>query len=301
MKTAFFVLILAAAALWSVQRIAAARLAVELEARREEQRELAAAQREHQRLGALQPGADELAALRAAGADHARLRAALARREESRAAPRPPLPLGEWTPASEWRNCGQATARAAVETTLWAAAGGDVAALQRLLLFAEPVREQAAALLARLPAAARAHYHSAEQLVAEFTVRNIPLGQAQLVWFNQSSADDAAACVFLQAPPSGDIAPAAEPAVVAAVNPRIEELQAALGRATTREEAVNLAKRIKAERAADPGREPPRARDNSRRGQAFLTLHREAEAWRLVVPSSAVEAIARELALPPVP
>jgi len=190
----FFV---ALAVLWAVEKSSAARLAIEIDATREHQRELATLEREHQRLRALQPDAAELDSLRRAVGEHARLQAELAQQEAARPAGPVTLPLGEWTPARDWKNRGQGTPSAAVETALWAAAGGDTAALKNLLSLAEPTRTKAAALLARMPDSARKFYAIPEDLIAAFTIKSIPVGEAQLVWFNESGPDDATTCVFL--------------------------------------------------------------------------------------------------------
>ncbi len=61
---------------------------------------------------------------------------------------------GTWTPAAAWKNQGQATPEAAVETMLWAAAGGDLSALKNTLALAPDARveRQQIYLQAYLPA-----------------------------------------------------------------------------------------------------------------------------------------------------
>lgn len=285
MKTAFCFLALAVTmTIWTIQKFSAAQLAAAIEAQRTAPRELLDLQRDRDRLRALQPTAAELAGLRRAAAEHRRLEAEFVAEEKGRAAPPRLLPIGEWTPSAEWKNRGQASPRAAIETTLWAAAGGDVATLKNLLSLTEPTREKARALLASLPVAARERYASAEDLIAEFTIKNIPLGEAQLVWFNRRSDDDATACIFLQTPPQpGEIVPPPTPA-------------ASVVGAMTREEVVRKALQLKAERAARADREPSHGPAKTGSSATYLSLHYEAGGWRLLVPPSAVDEIARELA-----
>lgn len=75
-------------------------------------------------------------------------------------------------PASEWKNAGRATPSAAVETVLWAAAGGDVDTVAGLIALDPSARAKAEALFARLPDAARAEYGSPEKLVALFLAKD---------------------------------------------------------------------------------------------------------------------------------
>jgi phage host-nuclease inhibitor protein Gam len=70
------------------------------------------------------------------------------------------------TPISEWKNAGKATPSAAVETVLWAAAGGDVDTIANSLELTPSAREKAQALFDRLPEATRAQYGSPEKLMA---------------------------------------------------------------------------------------------------------------------------------------
>lgn len=271
---------------WAMEKLSATRLAAEIDAQRGSSREFADLQREHARLRALQPNAEELETLRAASAERSRLQDEIAAPAATRAAS-PALSPGEWTAARDWKSRGQATPLAVVETALWAAAGGDIAALKHLLSLPAETREKAEALFAQLSAEARTRYSSADDLVAGFTVKNVPLGEAQLVWFNQSGEDDAVAGVFLQNPPKPG-----------------ETMDAAVSRPEpppplTREEALRLALERKAQRAANPAanpnREPPRVPENENSSVTYLSLHREGDGWHLVVPSSAVDKIAKEL------
>lgn len=284
MKTTLFIAgLVALVATWAVERHSAAQLVLEITAQREQQRELANLQRERDRLRALQPSADELESLRRVPAEHTQLQHAIAEQTAAPATRPPGLPMGDWTPAGEWKNRGHATPHAAVETALWATAGGDVSTLKNLLILADPTREQAAALLTRIPESSRSLYATPEDLIASFTIKNVPVGEAQLVWFNQISDDDATACVFLRNQP------------MPGENIKTEAAPSSPQPPLTREEAAQAAAQRKAERAANPDRAPPSAPDNHRSSETYLSLHRDADGWRLVVPPSAVATIAKEL------
>ena len=80
----------------------------------------------------------------------------------------PPVKLN---PVAAWKNAGQATPEAAVETMLWAAVGGDVDMLSGAITLPPNARAKVEALLARLPEAARAQYRTPEQLMALMLAR----------------------------------------------------------------------------------------------------------------------------------
>ena len=82
-----------------------------------------------------------------------------------------PIPV-KLIPSSEWKNAGRATVGAAVETVLWAAAGGDVEVLTNSIQLDESARTKAAALVARRPDATRAEYGSPEKLIALFLAKD---------------------------------------------------------------------------------------------------------------------------------
>lgn len=98
---------------------------------------------------------------------------------DSASAPRPSLREVNLA-ADEWTNAGDNDPLAALETALWAAAHGEIETLVRLLSVSETTREQAAAVLARLPAAARGELPSPEHLVAMLTAGAVPLGSAHV-------------------------------------------------------------------------------------------------------------------------
>ena len=289
MKRLLCVIALAAVVIvWTAGKISAARLQLQVDALRQQTLELDSLRLEQARLLRAQPTASELETLQHDAAEQARLRATVEARDEAARQRRlDPLASGEWVPARTWQNRGQNTPRATVETALWAAAGGDVAVMKRLFALADDTREKADALLARLPAGMRDRYATAEDLIAEFTIKSIPLGEAQLVWFNQTGEDEANACVFLQR--SAPVEARPDP-VVSTSEP---------SRALTRKEAVREALQRQAQRAAARDREPPRAPETPNSSETYLSLHRGTDGWRLVVPPSAVEKIAKELSAPP--
>ena len=81
------------------------------------------------------------------------------------------LPL-KLIPSSEWKNAGRATPSAAVETLLWAAQGGDVDTMTRMIQLDPAARAKGDALFAQLPAATQAEYGSPEKLVALFLAKD---------------------------------------------------------------------------------------------------------------------------------
>ncbi|HWA86416.1 MAG TPA: hypothetical protein VG710_09355 [Opitutus sp.] len=271
MKTASFLLVLVALTfVWARERRSAAQLEIQIAARRGQSHELARLQAERQRLLRLQPGAGELEKLRQAATEAARLQAA-AGEKNGPDAQSAVLSLGEWSRAGDWKNRGNASPHAAIESALWAAAGGDVAAFKKFFVLSAAAREKASTLLAPLPPEARARFASADDLVAEFTIKSIPVSEAQLVWFSQTGDDDASACVFLQQPPA-DTAPP-------------EQRAAALASG----------------RAAHPEFAPPQAPETGTSAETYLSLHREADGWRIVVPVDAVTQIAGDLGVTPAP
>lgn len=100
-------------------------------------------------------------------------------------------------PAEEWRNAGGGTPRAAFETALWAAAGGDVELLRKMLYFDPAAASAAKALFARLPKSARAQYGNPESLIAWLTAADITFGS---MWVREenSRSDAAKLRVLLQ-------------------------------------------------------------------------------------------------------
>jgi hypothetical protein len=253
------VLLAAAAVLtarWVWVRAESERLQAERDALRTRSTELARLKAEQRRLHDALADATRLAALRNAAA--VEVTAAIA----PPASPAPTrLVLGEWAASDTWTNRGQATASAAVETALWAAAGGDVQAFAGLLELDAPTRLKAAELLARLPAEAQQAFGSPEGLVAIAATKAIPLTEAQVVWFNEISPDTAA-----------------------------------MGLLFAKDEPESVALENGPDAAAVS--RPPALADSGASKMTFLSLRRVGFTWRLVVPPSAIDRIAREMRAP---
>jgi hypothetical protein len=92
---------------------------------------------------------------------------------------------GDKVVAGEWSNAGAATSRAALETILWAAAGGDIDAFAKCLLLSDRTRQLALQLLEGFPAALREQNRTPEQLIAFLACKDVPLGAANVVAWNQ--------------------------------------------------------------------------------------------------------------------
>jgi hypothetical protein len=187
-------------------------------------------------------------------------------------------PIGEWFPANRWRNCGMSAPRDTLETALWAAAGGDIHRFSQLIEVSDDVRGKANELIAQLPVQSRAQYPSVESLLAAFAIKRIPIGSAQVVWAQQSDPDNATLCVFIRDPavpqPSANVIPA--------------HLQAddkpPPGHGLDGTIAIENADLV-----------PPMIQSTDHTIAAFLSLHRDTDGWRLVVPSNAIDKIAKEI------
>jgi hypothetical protein len=211
-------------------------------------------------------------AVRALEQERDRLRSALAEAHSRRpadvaatspvpAAPAPPravepvLALGEWRSSREWRNEGQSTARHAVATLLWAAAGGDVGAMMRLIAFDDAGRKQAQALFDTLTPTEREAFSTPEALVAGLTIQAVPNNAAQLSWFHQRDADHATVGVFVAAP------------------------------------AQSAPTEIRAAVAEDNN--PPGPVDPHANKLTILSLQRSSLGWRVVIPAAAIKYLGR--------
>jgi hypothetical protein len=266
-KTALLLVgLLALAATWLIEKKSESQLKMEIDSRHAAQREFVKLQRERERLRALQLSDDEIQRLRLAVSGNARSQNPIAAQDATRSESRTTLSIGEWTSAGEWRNRGTTSPRAAVETALWASVGGDVDTLKGVLEISQATRTKAEALLARLPESSAPRYASPEDMIAMFAIKNIPVGQAQLVWFNEYGPDDATACVFLKNPNSG----AGSATLVVAPSVSDED-----------------SRKVQT---------PPQLPADEKTTAKFLSLHREGADWRLVVPPGAVDKIAKELA-----
>ena len=260
MKTILFIVAsLVVAAMWAVERAATAGLRLQIDAQRQENDERELLRRERERLRTLQPDAAELARLQREAAERARDQREIDAREETLARTSPEkLADGERLPPNAWKDRGCATPTATVESMLWAAAGGDMAKLQGLLQFDDATRAKVGQIFAQLPENSRTLFASPEHLIAAFTAKSIPMGDAQLVWQHQRGPDDAVACVWITNLDTGGIHESS-------TQPR-----------------------------TDPNA-PPMQPPNKKTSGAILALHRTDEGWRVIVPARAVNNLAKEL------
>lgn len=160
----------------------------------------------NRRLAETQPTAVELENLRANHAAVSQLRAeitALRARERSaaeelaqRSSKR--FAAGDKVPAGEWTNAGGATSRAALETILWAAAGGDIDRFAQCLLVSDRTRQLAIQLLESFPAALREQSGTPERLIAFLACKDVPLGAAKVVAWDQVKTPTSSEQVRLQ-------------------------------------------------------------------------------------------------------
>jgi len=143
------------------------------------------------------PEADDAAAIARLRDEVDRLRKQIAQRERALrnrvdakpdATRPPPSILEESVAYTEWRNAGQADPAAAVETALWAAAGGDIDHLARILTVG-PAADQVTDLFARLPADLRTEYREPLRLLALLTSADVPLTAARLNTFDIGETD----------------------------------------------------------------------------------------------------------------
>lgn len=239
-----------AAVLWFDARSSARQLQARLDSLRGQRRELLALETERGHLHG---------AIAALDAEAAERKHSLAPPPAAKPVPTPaPFAVGEWTPYTSWSNSGQATPRATLETALWAAAGGDALAMQSLLEIDPAAKTRAENLLDQLPPAARSTYVTPEALIANVTVKNIPLTQAQIAWYHESDSDHAVVGVLFQNPESSP------------------------------EPVVKIP-------AGKQDNTPPMLSDNRTSAIALLALHRTSSGWRLVVPAAAINRIGTDI------
>ena len=175
---------IAAALVWQLR--AAAKLHAELERETHlctEQEQRLASQSHKGEIAGPSSRAEALSKLRSEVATlHQQVERAERLRAEEQKAPSEHFALGQAMLASEWSDAGMATPQAALESVLWAGAGGDVPRLASMLGFipGSRTRQSAQGLLERLPEPMRAQYDSPEQLIAFLTIKDIPLGSAEL-------------------------------------------------------------------------------------------------------------------------
>jgi hypothetical protein len=152
-----------------------------------EQVRLQAAQADAAQLAAWRSEREALPALRTAVETAQRKLDLVTRAAAEKQAAFERFPAGVTVPATEWRNAGGATPAAALETVLWAAAGGDVGVLAQRLKFFAGAQKAATALMESLPPALRDQVKTPEETVAFFTIKDVPLGSVQVRQWSESS------------------------------------------------------------------------------------------------------------------
>ena len=194
------VLLLAGGAVGLWPRVERDALRDEVAALRAEEREVGRLREAHRRLAAGAVPEAEVERLRADHTALARLRAELAglkgraetkagaaaaksSERATRVAPDPVAPAGAGpvVVAAEWKNAGRATPATALESLMWAAAGGDIEAMVGAIKLDFNAQIAAKAALAEMPEALRATYGTPERLVALLTMPNVPLGAMQVI------------------------------------------------------------------------------------------------------------------------
>jgi len=227
------------------------------------------------RLGALTAVRGDSA--RALEQERDRLRAALAEANRRRqadavatsAAPVPPPPirpvahslaLGQWRSPREWRNEGQTTAQGTVATLLWAAAGGDVAAMVPLIAYDEASQIQAQALFDSLSPTARQAFPNPEALVAGLTLQAVSNSSVQLSWFHERDAEHATVGLLLSVP--------------------------------------DQAAPTEFHLMPDQDNNPPMLAAPYSNQFAVLSLERSSLGWRIVIPAAAIQRLSHQLKPP---
>jgi hypothetical protein len=158
----------------------------EREVLRDRQRDLARLRAEGERLRRDQISDAELARWRADRAAIGRLRdevsavqtAAEVQQQARAARAAERFALGQRMASAEWRQAGAASPAAALETVLWAAAGGEVDVFAQRIQFDPAGRQAAQALWEGLAPAERARHASPAHLLAFLSIRDIPIGSA---------------------------------------------------------------------------------------------------------------------------
>ncbi|HVU34033.1 MAG TPA: hypothetical protein VHE61_11400 [Opitutaceae bacterium] len=155
---------------------------------RHEHAELVAAKAENRQLRAAQPSSQELQSLRADHAALLQLRDELAALQVSIQAQAREAAAMPIIPADQWQNLGRITARATIETALWAAAHNDLTTLAQTLAFAPDLQPKVDAFFSGLPENVRTQYGTASRLIAAHLRRDLPHASMQIL--GQVARDD---------------------------------------------------------------------------------------------------------------
>lgn len=190
------------------QRLQRQPMQAEIEVLRDQQQEIGRLQAQRAKLIAAQVPEAEMQRLRNDRVAIARMRreveslrakAELKSREVA-GQPAERFGMGVEMPAAEWRNAGGATAAAALETVLWAAAGGEVEAFAKRIRFDAAARTAAVELLQSLPPTERARHSSPEALMAFLSIKDVPIGTATVTTWSGRPEVLQSASVTLTAP-----------------------------------------------------------------------------------------------------
>jgi hypothetical protein len=179
---------------WGVERNKTTQLRIQLQSAQWVTDEQIRLRWEHVRLLGLQSSDEAIAMLRRKTAAHK----SSAQHASDRLPIASTLQPGVWAAATEWKNRGRSTPESALETMLWAAAGGDIQALKATLEFDAASRAKIAALLADAPESARRAYATPEDLLAVVIAANVPLESALFVARQQNTDAEATAFVRIR-------------------------------------------------------------------------------------------------------
>lgn len=198
----------AGTAIWR-QRVAGDDLRQEIGRLQADRRTLEEVQSENVRLRALQVSPEKLTALRADREAVGQLRREIEALERSAALTpalaAPPKPgTAPIVPSAQWKNAGRATPAAALETALWAAAGGDIDTLAGMIELLPAEQALASEFFAALPDTVRAEHRTPERLIAMMTAKDIPLGSMQVLDFDDYGTNHMANILVALRNPQGN-------------------------------------------------------------------------------------------------
>jgi hypothetical protein len=124
--------------------------------------------------------------------------------EQSRAlavangAPAARFTAGSIMPAADWRNAGNGTPEAALETVLWSSAGGDVDRLAANLRMSDRGRAAIENAFSALSAEERAKYGTPERLLAALTSAEVPLATVRVHSWDYRNSEQTQKSVTLE-------------------------------------------------------------------------------------------------------
>ena len=249
--------------IWGVQRLNAFALRCELELQLEHSRELIVLREERDNLRRKHRVIAEHTGRETDEMINKPRQGALSTKADTERQDLSTLASGSYLGSSAWKNRGRADPASAVETMLWAGAGGDLETLQNVLELDDVTRHAAEALLERFPEMAK-KFAGAEHFVATFTSSEIPLGEVRL---DVQSFGPELANAYLMV--------------------RIDDESRT---ATTPEHAKSASESPPPSLPGDPSVK-----------LHVLGLRRQADGWRITVPPKAITRIADRIAGPATP